>query len=156
MIIGQSKAMWQCKWPNLVANFRTNASGATWWPNLELMQVAPSGGQIWMLPCGCWILSNSRSQFLRPLCLWQCFLVICPFSHVFLHMFRSSNFLLQKALVFLGKKNHEANFCKREAEQFSLSCCAALSVTKQTNLEENLKFKSLSQDNTRSQASKIR
>ena len=25
----------------------SNASGAIWWPNLELMQVAPSGGQIW-------------------------------------------------------------------------------------------------------------
>ena len=26
--------MWQCKWLNLVDNFGTNASGATWWPNL--------------------------------------------------------------------------------------------------------------------------
>ena len=26
---------------------KTNASGACWWPNLELMQVSPSGGQIW-------------------------------------------------------------------------------------------------------------
>ena len=26
--------------------FVTNASGAIWWPNLELMQVVPSGGQI--------------------------------------------------------------------------------------------------------------
>ena len=25
--------------------YTTNASGAIWWPNLELMQVAPSGGQ---------------------------------------------------------------------------------------------------------------
>ena len=25
----------------------SNASGAIWWPNLELMQVEPSGGQIW-------------------------------------------------------------------------------------------------------------
>ena len=25
---------------------KTNASGAIWWPNLQLMQVAPSGGQI--------------------------------------------------------------------------------------------------------------
>ena len=29
-----------------VAKFATNASGAIWWPNLELMQAAPSGGQI--------------------------------------------------------------------------------------------------------------
>ena len=29
----------QCK-------FAINASGAIWWPNLQLMQVAPSGGQI--------------------------------------------------------------------------------------------------------------
>ena len=25
----------------------TNASGAIWWPNLQLMHVVPSGGQIW-------------------------------------------------------------------------------------------------------------
>jgi len=30
-----------------VAKFGTNAGGAIWWPNLELMQVGPSGGQIW-------------------------------------------------------------------------------------------------------------
>ena len=29
----------------LVANFATNASGDIWWPNLQLMQVVPSGGQ---------------------------------------------------------------------------------------------------------------
>ena len=29
-----------------MAKFATNASGAIWWPNLLLMQVAPSGGQI--------------------------------------------------------------------------------------------------------------
>ena len=28
-----------------MAKFGTNVSGAIWWPNLELMQVAPSGGQ---------------------------------------------------------------------------------------------------------------
>ena len=27
--------------------FGTNARGAIWWPNLELIQVAPPGGQIW-------------------------------------------------------------------------------------------------------------
>ena len=27
----------------------TTASGAIWWPNLEPIQVAPSGGQIWNL-----------------------------------------------------------------------------------------------------------
>ena len=31
MPIGQSKAMWQCKWLNLVANFETNASGTFKW-----------------------------------------------------------------------------------------------------------------------------
>ena len=46
MPIGQSKAMWQRKWRNLVANFAKNASGATWWPNFEPIQVVPSGGQI--------------------------------------------------------------------------------------------------------------
>ena len=29
-----------------MAKFATNASGAIWWPNLLLMKVAPSGGQI--------------------------------------------------------------------------------------------------------------
>ena len=44
--------MWQCKWRNLckwlhlVAKFANNANGAIWWPNLQLMQVVPSGGQI--------------------------------------------------------------------------------------------------------------
>ena len=31
---------------NVVAKFATYASGAIWWPYLQLMQVAPSGGQI--------------------------------------------------------------------------------------------------------------
>ena len=31
---------------HLLAKFATNASGAIWWPNLQQMQVAPSGGQI--------------------------------------------------------------------------------------------------------------
>ena len=29
------------KWRHLVAKFGTNPNGATWWPNLQLMQVAP-------------------------------------------------------------------------------------------------------------------
>ena len=29
-----------------MAKFATNASGAIWWPNLQLMHVVPSGGQI--------------------------------------------------------------------------------------------------------------
>ena len=33
--------MWQCKWLSLVGKFATNASGAIWWSNLELMQVEP-------------------------------------------------------------------------------------------------------------------
>jgi len=36
----------QCKWRHLVAKFATKVSGAIWWPNLQLMQVVPSGGQI--------------------------------------------------------------------------------------------------------------
>ena len=98
MPIGQSKAKWQCKLRNLVANFENNANGATWWPNfqlchllakfasntsgaiwwsnLQLMQVVPSGGQICNLYKWCHVVSKfnpkSRSQFLGPLCLWQC------------------------------------------------------------------------------------
>ena len=66
MPIGKSKAIWQRKLRNLVANFANNennddqilnqsklchlltkfASGAISWPNLQLMQVVPSGGKI--------------------------------------------------------------------------------------------------------------
>ena len=35
------------KWRHLVAKFETNANGTIWWPNLELMLMAPSGGQNW-------------------------------------------------------------------------------------------------------------
>ena len=31
----------------MVAEFSTMASGATWWPNLELLPAAQPGGQIW-------------------------------------------------------------------------------------------------------------
>ena len=34
------------KWRHLVLKFWFNASGATWWSNFELMQVAPPGAQI--------------------------------------------------------------------------------------------------------------
>ena len=35
-----------CKWRHLMAKFEAYASGAIWWSNLQLMQVAPSGGKI--------------------------------------------------------------------------------------------------------------
>ena len=35
-----------CKWRHLVDKFPTNASGATWWSNFLLMQIAPPGNQI--------------------------------------------------------------------------------------------------------------
>ena len=57
-----------CKWRHLVAKFTTYASGAIWWPNLLLMQVAPY--------C-CQVQSKLRSQFLGPLCLWQCLMYYC-------------------------------------------------------------------------------
>ena len=38
---------WECNWLDLVDIFVTNASDAIWWPNLQPMQVVPSGGQIW-------------------------------------------------------------------------------------------------------------
>ena len=43
----QSKALWQCKWCPLVAEFGTHASGASWWPNFEPMQVVPLGDPIY-------------------------------------------------------------------------------------------------------------
>ena len=36
----------QCKWCQLMTNFLTNPSCAICLPNLQLMQVVPSGGQI--------------------------------------------------------------------------------------------------------------
>ena len=39
-------SFFRCKLCHLVAKYATNTSGAIWWPNLQLMQVAPSGGQI--------------------------------------------------------------------------------------------------------------
>ena len=30
-----------------MVKYGTNASGAIWWANLQLMQLVPSGGQIW-------------------------------------------------------------------------------------------------------------
>ena len=39
MPIGQSKAIWQC--------IVTQPGGQLWWSNMELMQLAPSGGKIW-------------------------------------------------------------------------------------------------------------
>ena len=36
----------KCKWRNLVTKFWTYSSGAIWWPNFELTQVAPSSDQI--------------------------------------------------------------------------------------------------------------
>ena len=34
----------ECKWCYLVAQFSTDAGGITFWPKLQLMQVAPPGG----------------------------------------------------------------------------------------------------------------
>ena len=39
MPIGQSKAIWQCKLFNLVANFRTHASDVTWLPRNQNMHM---------------------------------------------------------------------------------------------------------------------
>ena len=36
----------QCKLCHMGTQFATDASGVIWWPNLQLMQVALSGGQI--------------------------------------------------------------------------------------------------------------
>ena len=53
-----------------MAKFATNASGAIWWPNLQLMQVATSGDQI----CNIWkwrhlvatFAINARGAICRP------------------------------------------------------------------------------------------
>ena len=55
----------QCKWRRLVAKFAINAScaiyesGATWWPNLHLVQVTKFA-----------INEITRVNSLGPLCLW--------------------------------------------------------------------------------------
>ena len=36
----------QCKLCHLGTQFATDASGASWWPNLQSVQIAPSGDQI--------------------------------------------------------------------------------------------------------------
>ena len=46
MPIGQSKAMWQCKLYNLVANFRTNASDVTWLPRNQNMHILRNTGNL--------------------------------------------------------------------------------------------------------------
>ena len=57
----------QCK----LAQFATNTSGASWWPNSQPIQMVPPNLQLMqVVPCGC--QSKSRSKFLGPLCLWQC------------------------------------------------------------------------------------
>ena len=80
-----SGAIW---WPNLQlmqmvpsgGQFATNASGAIWWPNLQPMQVAPSSGQIWN-----W-------------CKWRHLVVNCPtrwsLSFIFVFLCWSSSWRL--------------------------------------------------------------
>ena len=36
---------------NAMAKFATNASGTSWWQNLEIVQVMPSGGQFCNIKC---------------------------------------------------------------------------------------------------------
>ena len=64
MPIGQFKAMWQC---NAVTKpGGPNTCCVTWWPHLQLMQVAPPGGQIckqWIWNIKWWqrfLLANGR------------------------------------------------------------------------------------------------
>ena len=54
---------------HLVAKFVTNASGAIWWPNLQLKQ---------MVLCG--YKSKLRSRYLGSLCIWQCLKIILNFK----------------------------------------------------------------------------
>jgi hypothetical protein len=46
-LVSVSKWVSELRLRHLVTIFWTNVSGAIWWPNLELIQVAPSGHQIW-------------------------------------------------------------------------------------------------------------
>ena len=58
----------QCKWCHLVVKYVTNVSGAIWWANFQLMQLASSGGQIWNLCKWCHLVAN--------------FVTICKWCHL--------------------------------------------------------------------------
>jgi len=46
-VMQSSGQVWkQCKWRHLMTKFWTNPSCAVWWPNMQLIHVVPSGGQI--------------------------------------------------------------------------------------------------------------
>ena len=74
----------KCKCRHLSAKFVTKVIGAMWWPNLEVMQVAPSALLHYMLAkfltnaCGILFSWRDNSSFrcytLGLLCLWQCFI----------------------------------------------------------------------------------
>ena len=65
-----------CKWRLLVAKFVTNASDAIWWPNLQLMQVAPSSDHaMWSLNLV--QVTESISGSVVPLAM---FLPMCAFN----------------------------------------------------------------------------
>ena len=49
----------QSKLCHMVAKFASNASCAIWWTNVQIMQVAPSGGQIGTNASGAVLLPNS-------------------------------------------------------------------------------------------------
>ena len=121
--------MWQCKWWHLVAKLVTIPCSATWWPKLEPVQVAPSGGA---RSTNCWLHWQAmqvvppggrtwnqkwchlqidfcqkndlryRVNTLGPLCLWRCFTNV-PFK---MNQFKWStkkhlSFLFQRLITSL-------------------------------------------------------
>ena len=48
----------QCKWCHLMTKFWTNPNCAICWPNLQLLQVVPSGGQI----CNCCVGHTAEAR----------------------------------------------------------------------------------------------
>ena len=65
-------------WRHLVAKFCTNASGATWWLNVVLMEEFSRNS----CSATCWLnllairYLQLRCQPMGPLCLWQCFILM--------------------------------------------------------------------------------
>ena len=68
-----------CKWRRLMANFVTNTSGAnlvaqfaadassaTWWPNLQPVQVLPTGGQICNQCLWCHLVAKFATNLMVP------------------------------------------------------------------------------------------
>ena len=78
----------------MLAKFGTNAGGATWWSNVELIQVEPLFG---------WRDNSSyRLYTLGPLCLWQCLKMRQSRCKPSLQLFRTPESVVLCLIPLLG------------------------------------------------------